>query len=72
MTIEDQVHWWLDEAERLDKLAADPPPIPGPVASAADMTAEWVEAALGPDQLRKIADAHRARAVTLARKANQR
>ena len=72
MTLQDQIHWHLDEAERLDKLAADPPPKPPPVASITDMTAAWVEATIPPAVLRQTADHHRTRAVTLARKLNER
>lgn len=71
MTTVDQVHWWLDEADRLDKLAADPPPKPDPVASALAMTTEWTEATLGPDLLRQLAHQARARAAALARKASR-
>lgn len=72
MTTRDRIDWHLDEAERLDKLAADPPPKPAAVADVSAMTAAWVEATLGPTVLRKLADYHRTQAVTLARKANQR
>ena len=68
----DRIHWWLDEADRLDKRAAELDQKPAPVAAAAAMTEPWIEATLGPDQLRTIARNHREHAARLARKANQR
>lgn len=72
MNTADRIHWHLDEADRLDKAAAAWTAKPEPVASASDMTAEWVEHTLGPDRLRRIAQQHRITAAQLARKANQR
>ncbi len=61
-----RIDWHLDEAERLDKAAADLGPKPAPVADVAAMDQAWVEATLGPTLLRQAADYHRTRAVQLA------
>lgn len=66
-----QIDWHLDEAERLDKAAADLGPKPAPVADIDDMDQTWVEATLGPALLRQAADYHRTRAVQLARTHNE-
>jgi len=62
-----RIDWHLDEAERLDKAAADCPQKPAPTADVADMDQAWMEATLGPALLRQAADYHRTRAVHLAR-----
>lgn len=72
MNLPDQIHWHLDEAERLDKQAADLGPKPAAVGSIYDMTETWTTATLGPHLLRQYADYHRTRAVALTRKQNQR
>lgn len=72
MTTRQHAIWHLQEADRLDKAAAAWTATPEPVASTSDMTADWVEATLGPEQLRRIARQHRITAAALARKANRR
>lgn len=72
MNRKQQIHWHLDEAERLDKQAADPAPKPAAVASIYDMTETWTETTLGPVLLRQAADYHRTRAVQLARTHNRK
>lgn len=66
-----QIDWHLDEAERLDKAAADLGPKPDAVADVAAMDQTWVEATLGTALLRQAADYHRTRAVHLARTINE-
>lgn len=72
VNVRDRIHWHLDQAERLDKQAADLPPKPAAVASIYDMTDTWTDATLGPELLRQTADYHRGRAVHLTRTLNER
>ena len=71
-TLQQQIHWWLDEADRLDKQATELDQHQQPVANVDAMDDEWIAGTLGPIHLRRLARAHRERAALLARKANQR
>lgn len=59
--------WHLDEADRLEKIAAELPAKPGPVASIHDMTEAWMFATIGPERLRTAAAYHRTQAARIAR-----
>jgi hypothetical protein len=63
------VLWLLDEADRLDKRAAelDGQSKPAPVAAVGAMTYDWITATLGPSVLRRHANDLRCRAAVLAR-----
>ena len=71
-TLAARIHDLLDEADRLDAIAATDPPKPPPVASIHDMTDEWVCATLGPAQLRATAQHLRTQAANLARSLDHR
>ena len=68
-TARQTVLWLLDEADRMDKAAADldGQPKPDPPGSVRLMDQAWVDARLGADYLRQLAAAHRRTAARLAR-----